>query len=166
MLLQCTDISWILQRIEIHGEGKKVKISQRECISTASQTSGFHWLQASSGWLAFLGREVEGRKRKKLKIGRFLSFINAALDCMFSLFPFLHTLKKKKYLLNKIKINQTFVKIMASTQIPAPWYLYLGCFRLFWRDMLKEEGLFWEGISVRWIHCAKIFTFTYYCLKK
>lgn len=39
-LLWCTDISWILKRIGIHGKGKKVKISQGECISIASQISG------------------------------------------------------------------------------------------------------------------------------
>lgn len=52
---------------------------------------------AQDGW-PFWGKERNG-KRKKTKIRRFLSFSNAALDCMFSLFPFLHTLLKKRYLL-------------------------------------------------------------------
>lgn len=93
-LLWCTDISWILQRIEIHGEGKKVKISQRECISIASQISG---VSLNASQLRTVGLSGEGEeKKKKPKISRFLSFRNAALDCVFSLFPFLHTLLKKK----------------------------------------------------------------------
>lgn len=63
-LLQGTDISWILQRTEIHGEGKKVKISQRECISIASQTSGVS-LGASQLRMVALSGVESGREKKK-----------------------------------------------------------------------------------------------------
>lgn len=68
-LLWCTDISWILKRIEIHGKGKKVKISQRECISIASQISGVS-LSASQLRMAGLSESGggRGRKRKNLKL--------------------------------------------------------------------------------------------------
>lgn len=68
-LLQCTDISWILQRTEIHGERKKVKISQREWISIASQISG---VSLSASQLRMVGLSGERRgteKEKKLKLG-------------------------------------------------------------------------------------------------
>lgn len=59
---------------------------------------------AQNGWPFGAGGE---KKKKKTKISRFLSFRNAALDCMFSLFLFLHAFLKKKgtYLLKKKKLN-------------------------------------------------------------
>lgn len=78
----------------MEGVGGKVKVNQWKCIFIASQISGVS-LRASQLRMVGLSGEGAGEGKKKPTISRFLSFRNAVLNCMFSLFPFLNMLLKK-----------------------------------------------------------------------